>query len=193
MKKIAIILAIVIGLSFPVYALPVRIYGGEFNLPLLDPTGPGSAMTEAAIDVPDHFFIADLDVRIDITHTLIFDLNLILQSPDGTRVCLNKYEFTEIFKGANYTNTVFDDEAEIAIEEGTVPFTGHFRPEAGYLLESFDGQDAYGPWRLQIYDMWLTDTGTLNIFELIFTEIPEPGTVLLVGLGGLALLRKRRA
>jgi len=175
---IVAILVIMFGARYsPVFAdtAPV-IYRKDFNLPLLDPIGPGQATTDAVIDISDHFIIADLDVRIDITHTRVFDLQLILQSPVETRVCLNKYEFDEIFVGENYTDTFFDDEAELAIEQGTAPFTGHFRPETGYLLESFDGQDAYGPWRLEIYDWWPTDTGTLDRLELTFTEVPEPAT-----------------
>jgi hypothetical protein len=172
---------------------PVRIYGGKFDLPLLDPIGPGSAMTEAAIEVPDHFVIADLDVRINITHTNVFDLQLFLQSPAGTKLCLNMYDFDEFFTGANYTDTIFDDEAILSIKDGDAPFTGRFRPEAGYLLESFDGQDTYGSWRLQIYDMWPTDTGTLNSFELMITT-PEPASAIFFILAAaLMCLHNRRS
>ena len=59
MKKIAIILAMVIGLSSPAYTFPVLIYGGDFDIPLNDPTGPTPALTQAVIDVPDHFVSSD--------------------------------------------------------------------------------------------------------------------------------------
>jgi len=194
---IFIVTAAVFGNSPPVFAGPgpIYTYGGNFNLPLLDPTGPGSALTVAIIDVPDHFTIADLDVAINITHTQVFDLQLFLQSPAGARMCLNMYEFTEIFEGENYTQTIFDDEAEVPIEQGEPPFTGRFRPRAiepSNLLQIFDGQDTYGLWLLQIYDMWPADTGTLDSFELIIT-IPEPATAILLLLGaGLLTLRNPR-
>jgi len=182
------------GFCFPAFAdLGPIICGREFNLPLLDPNGPGSAMTEAVIEVPYFFVITDLNVQVDITHTRVFDLRLILQSPTGAWLCLNKYEFSEFFEGENYINTIFDDEAELSIEDANAPFTGRFKPEPDYLLEIFDGTDACGDWRIQIYDMWPTDTGTLDRLELIF-NIPEPASALLMTFGVtiLALHRKKR-
>ena len=191
-QRIVAILVIAAGACGGVVsAAPVYIYGGDFNLPLLDPIKPGtSAMTEAIIEIPDHFIIADLDVRISITHTNVFDLQIFLQSPTETRICLNMYNFTEFFEGANYTQTMFDDEADVTIEQGQPPFTGRFRPIWPYELLAFDDEDAYGTWRLQIYDMWPVDTGTLDSFELMI-ETPEPATAVLLALGaGLVTLFK---
>jgi hypothetical protein len=101
------------------------------------------------------------------------------------------YNFDEYFNGENYTLTVFDDEAELSIEQGQPPFTGRFRPEPGNLLAIFDGLDAYGSWRLQIYDAYFADSGTLDRFELIIT-IPEPTTALLLALG-VVLMRLRKS
>jgi hypothetical protein len=190
------VLIVVEGVSFPVYAAPVYTYGGECNLPLLDPTGPGSLMTEAVIEVSDTFVITDLDVSIDITHTNVFDLQLFLQGPEGSRVCLNMYDFQDFFVGANYTQTVFDDEAELPIEEGQPPFTGRFRPKATNplnLLGIFEGVCVYGTWRLQIYDMWPNDTGTLDRFELVITA-PEPAAAvfLILGTGVFTLFKSHR-
>ncbi len=184
------------GASFPVLAGPVYIYGGDFNLPILDPPGPGGLMTMAIIEVPDPFIIRDLDVHISITHTSVFDLQLFVQSPDGARVCLNMYDFTEFFEGADYKQTIFDDEAELPIEEGEPPFTGRFRPKAIdplNQLEVFAGKSVYGSWQLQIYDMWPADTGVLDSFELIVTA-PEPTTAmfLIFGAGLVTLFKSRR-
>ncbi|HIJ54092.1 MAG TPA: hypothetical protein HPP66_13220 [Planctomycetes bacterium] len=199
MQWIVAILVVVVGVSFPVFAGPVHIYGGDFNLPIpkLDSSDPYISkgwMGDAVIEIPDHFTIHDLDVRISITHTNVFDLQIFLQSPAGSRLCLNMYNpFDEFFEAANYTQTIFDDEAETAIEQAEPPFTGCFRLIEPYKLSEFDGEDAYGSWRLQIYDAWAWDTGTLDSFEFIITT-PEPATAILLILGAslVTLFKPRR-
>jgi len=190
MKKASITIMAVIMFSCPVYAVPILIYGGTFNLPIEDSMGIEPALTEATINVPDHFDIIDLDVGINITHTLVLDLRLFLRSPQGTRLCLNELEF--YIEGENYTDTVFDDEAALSITDAQPPFTGSFRPLGPEGLQVFDGQDAFGTWVLEIWDIYPFDTGTLDSCELIF-EIPEPASFLLFYLGGVALLRKQRS
>lgn len=192
---IAVVVGVVLGLGITVSASPVRTYGGSFDLRIpADPNNTNATrgwMDDAIIEIPDHFTIADLDISITVTHTKVFDLKIFLQSPAGTRLCLNMYNFDEYFDGENYTQTVFDDEAEIPIEQAQPPFTGQFRPESGTLLSSFDGQDAFGAWRLQIYDAYYADTGDLEHFELmIWEKIPadlnEDGNVDFVDYVGLA-------
>ena len=166
----------------------VYTYGGSFDLPI--PGNPAETkgwMDDAVILVPDNFILGDIDVKLTITHTQAFDLQLYLQSPAGTRICLNQYDpFTKFFNGENYIQTIFDDEAALPIEQGTVPFTGSFRPIQA--LSVFDGENSFGQWRLQIYDAYFDDRGTLNNFELIITDLPEPSTALLFA-GGLLLAR----
>ena len=175
-----------------VYAGPAHNYSGDFNLPI--PAKQNSSkgwMTDAVIKVPAHLIISDLDIGIALTHTNAFDLQIFLQSPNGTRICLNTYNFYEFFKGGDYIQTIFDDEAALPIEHGAPPFIGQFRPLEPYKLSKFDDEDACGSWRLQIYDAFYADTGTLNSFELTITA-PEPNTALLLTLAaGLMRLRKR--
>jgi subtilisin-like proprotein convertase family protein len=183
------------GIWPSVFANNVHVYTGNFNLPIIDKPGPGSEMTEAIIEITDHLVIDDLDVQINITHTNVFDLQLFLQSPANTRTCLNMYDFSkDFFKGQNYINTIFDDKAESPIEQAEAPFTGRFKPREGYFTNIFDGQDTYGLWRLQVYDMFDYDSGTLDSFGLIITA-PEPATALLLTLGAglLSLFRPRRS
>jgi subtilisin-like proprotein convertase family protein len=190
--------AILLGVGafcLPVFAGQVYKYEGEFNLQIpADPDSSKGWMANAVIEIDFHLTIFDLDVGITLTHSNIFDLQISLQSPDGTSLLLNMYNpDNEFFQGADYSQTIFDDEALTPIGQAQPPFTGRFRPDAGNLLEIFDGQDAYGPWQLQIYDAYYHDTGTLDSFELTITT-PEPATMVLLALGAgcAALFRPRR-
>ena len=179
----------------PVFADEVYKYKGEFNLQIpADPDSSKGWMADAVIEIDCHLTILDLDVGINLTHSNVFDLQISLQSPDGTTLSLNAYNpDNEFFQGADYSQTVFDDEAPTPISQAQPPFTGRFRPNSSSGLKVFDGQDAYGPWHLQIYDAYYYDTGTLNSFGLTITT-PEPTTVVLLTLGAgfVALLRPRR-
>lgn len=194
---IAVILIIAAGAcGSTVFANSVHIYIADFDLPIpTDPDGSRGWMTDAVIEIPDHFTIDDLDVGISLTHTNVFDLQIFLQNPSGTtRICLNMYDFKNDFSvRPNYTNTIFDDEAEVPIEGADSPFTGRFRPFEPFQLSEFDGEQTAGLWRLQILDRFYADTGTLNHFELVITT-PEPTTSIFLLLGtGLLCLHKHRS
>jgi subtilisin-like proprotein convertase family protein len=180
-KWIILVLGMVIWPGFDAFAGSVHTYGGQFDLRIpADPEASKGWMHDAVVDVPDHLAIRDVDVRISLTHTHVFDLKIFLESPAGTRICLVTYNpFSEYFEGENYTQTVFDDEAEIVIDQGQPPFTGRFRPREPYRLAAFDGEDCFGPWRLQIYDAWDIDTGRLNSFDLLITAIEPPKVIAL--------------
>ncbi|MHC4533839.1 MAG: proprotein convertase P-domain-containing protein [Planctomycetota bacterium] len=194
LQWIIVFFFVLVDFSTAVFAGPTFIYGEDFDLRIpAEPDASKGWMDDAIIEVNRHTTIYDIDVGINLAHTNVFDLQIFVQSPAGTRLCLNSYDFKdEFFKGEGYVQTIFDDEAEIPIEQGTAPFTGWFRPKAGSLLEIFDGEDAYGLWRLQIYDMWHWDTGELERIELIIT-VCEPTALSLLALGaGLTVLFRRR-
>ena len=193
-QRIVSIVIILLTVSCPAFAGIIITYGGSFDLSI--PAEPGATkgwMTDALIEITDHYLIQDIDVRISSTHTSAFDLQLFLQSPAGTRICLNMYNPSdEFFEGENYSQTIFDDEADISISLGEAPFTGRFKPKEPYLLSAFDDEDIYGSWRLQIYDAFSYNTGTLDSFELIITtHTPEPATAILLLLGS-ALFRLKK-
>jgi subtilisin-like proprotein convertase family protein len=151
-------------------------------------------MADAVLEVPDHLIVRDLDVSVSVTHTKVFDLRLLLTSPAGTTVLLNSYDpFTGYFEGQDYQGTVFDDEAPVSIADGQAPFEGRYRPSDEAALSAFDGEDAFGAWRLQIYDAHYVDTGVLEAFGLTITT-PEPASavLLLVGLGLARFARRRQ-
>jgi len=190
-RRIILILAVMITNCLPAFGGLVRVYRGQFDLRIpADPDASKGWMQDAVIEVPDHLRIDDLDISITISHTKVFDLQIFLESPDGTRILLIMYDpFTEYFEGEDYNGTIFDDEADIGIKEGEPPFTGRFRPEES--LSSFDGQDAYGSWRLQVYDAYYADTGRLRAFELSIT-VPEPLSASFLIFGG-SLIRPWRS
>lgn len=192
MQRIAAIFIIIAGgWAGSASAQSVYTYTADFNLPIPkpDPNAPffGKGwMDDAIIEIPHHFIIVDLDVGITLTHTRVFDLQIFLKSPIGQVICLNMYDANEFFEGADYIETVFDDEALLSIKQGNPPFTGRFKPVEPYELSDFDGIDAYGPWLLRVYDAWPWDIGTLNHVELIIT-IPEPATAVLLIVGVVLL------
>ncbi|MHC4336456.1 MAG: proprotein convertase P-domain-containing protein [Planctomycetota bacterium] len=201
-RIVAILLIAVTTPAGAAFASPAHIYSRSFDLPIPAPDDPGSElgkgwMADAIIEITDHLTIDDLDVCISLTHGAFFDLQIILQSPAGTNVALNLAgNFAFIVRGEDNRLTavggsaqfVFDDEAGLSIEQAAEPFTDSYRP--AWILSSFDNEDAYGTWRLQIHDAFYADTGTLNSFELIITT-PEPATAILLILG-IALLRLQR-
>jgi subtilisin-like proprotein convertase family protein len=174
-------------------AEPVYTYGWPFDLPIPGDSGETRGwMDDAVINVPDHFVVTDLDVVVSLTHTLVFDLQLQITSPSGTTVLLNMYDpFYGYFEGQDYQDTIFDDEASVSISDGDAPFTGRFRPVDLAGLAAFDGEDAFGDWRLEIYDAYYGDSGTLEYFALVLTT-PEPATAVLL-LMGIGLVKRRRS
>lgn len=182
------------GFSSPVFAGPTIIYGGDFDLQIpADPDNSRGWMDDAVIEIGDRFTIYDLDVGITLTHTSVFDLRIFIESPAGTSLCLNMYNLDEFFEGEDYENTIFDDEAQVPIEDAEPPFTGRFRPRSPATLSVFDGQDTFGQWKLQIYDAYYADTGNLESFEVMIT-IAEPATatLLVLGVGLVTLFRPCR-
>lgn len=112
--------------------------------------------------------IKDLNVKLNISHAWDADLDVFLISPLGTRIQL----FTDVgIGGANFTNTILDDEANTSIASGTAPFTNSFKSEG--LLSGVDGQNPNGTWRLEITDDSAGDSGKLNSWSLTFNSTPK--------------------
>jgi subtilisin-like proprotein convertase family protein len=111
--------------------------------------------------------ILDLNVRInDLSHTWDQDLDITLMDPQNLVVRLASNRGF----GANFTNTVFDDEANTPLADGSPPFTGTFRTDFTSVytatLSQYDGYDATGTWKLRVRDGVATDTGRLNSWSI---------------------------
>jgi subtilisin-like proprotein convertase family protein len=106
--------------------------------------------------------VRDVDVRVDITHPNVSDLEAFLITPLGFRV--------ELFRAAGGTSddvneVTFDDEASQSITSATPPFSNQrLRPAAP--LSTFDGEDPNGQWTLEIVDRNESLGGTASVGSL---------------------------
>lgn len=141
---------------------------------LIPPNAPTqtAGTTTAFITIADSRQILDLNVRLRLTHSADSDLTISLISPPtssqpgGREIVLVDRRGTN---GANFINTVFDDEASSSITTASAPFTGVFRPEQS--LGGFDGLSGAGLWTLRIRDNSPLNSGQLLNFALDITYL----------------------
>lgn len=105
--------------------------------------------------------ISHVAVTLTITHTYDADLRVYLVSAAGTTVALSTGNG---LNGDNYTNTVFDDSATIAIVNGSPPYAGAFKPEGA--LSALIGQNANGTWKLRVFDDFSADVGRIESWSI---------------------------
>ncbi len=115
------------------------------------------------IVVNESGIITDLNVQLSISHGNVGDLDIYLVGPDGTEIALSTGNGGS---GANYINTIFDDEAEKSITTGSAPFIGSFLPEQP--LYTFDDYEMAGDWILKINNTEAT-VGNLVKYCITFT------------------------
>jgi subtilisin-like proprotein convertase family protein len=115
--------------------------------------------------------VKDVNAAVRITHTYDEDVTLTLFAPNGSSVDLSSNnggsgdDYGSGSESCSGTKTVFNDEAETAIEDGTPPYAGQFKPEDP--LSELDGAKLKGTWRLVATDTFdFLDDGTLQCFDL---------------------------
>ncbi|MAT81345.1 MAG: hypothetical protein CMJ29_06825 [Phycisphaerae bacterium] len=104
----------------------------------------------STIEVNDSYCVADVDVVMDVTHTYIGDLELILTSPQGSQVYLHNRSggsSEDIF-------VTYDDDGEGVAPDGP-----------GELNDYYTEQGT-GTWSLLVRDNAGADVGTLNSWSL---------------------------
>jgi VCBS repeat-containing protein len=119
----------------------------------------------STIDVVESFAILDINVELNITHTRVSDLRLVLVSPDGTPI-----ELIDRIggSGGSFNGTLLDDDGATLIDDGAAPFTGVYRPSGDLSL--LEGLNVQGTWTLEIYDEKRHETGTLDSWSIIVTR-----------------------
>ncbi|NJD92160.1 MAG: hypothetical protein FIA91_11725, partial [Geobacter sp.] len=107
--------------------------------------------------------ITDLKVKMDITHTYVADLQLVLHSPGGYAIPLFTNSCVSSKKPANIVGT-FTDSGPATL---TCPPRGDIKP--ALPLSTLAGSNAAGTWTLEINDTDLYDFGALNSWSLNFS------------------------
>ncbi len=128
-------------------------------------------------DVPeeDNFVLSKVSMGLNISHTLRSDLNVMLQSPKGTKV-------TMLYDGTNAQNyNVLIDDASTMLDRDdkndhstNSPFYQNQRGGYG-LLSAFKGENAAGRWTLSICDAYpAEDDGFYNRSQLFLSKHTTP-------------------
>ncbi|HOW31543.1 MAG TPA: M20/M25/M40 family metallo-hydrolase [Bacteroidales bacterium] len=129
----------------------------EFCSPSASKPIPDLGTVRDTISIEVNGGIKDVDVSVNITHDFDKTLNIRLTSPAGTSIDLSSGNGDN---GADFTGTIFDDEAAVSIISGVAPFTGRFRPEQP--LSTLDNGLSSGDWILSVTDSIVSHTGTLD-------------------------------
>ncbi len=136
------------------------------SIPIPDNNAAGVNHT---FSIPDHLLLAGLKVGVRITHTWNGDLRVKLTHNGVTATLIDRPGAPARTFGFNNDgfDVLLDDAAFTAIENydsGGPMVVGTFRPNEP--LSVFNGQDAYGAWTLNVADLAVSDTGTLDNWSL---------------------------
>lgn len=102
---------------------------------------------ERTIALADAGTVRTIEVDMDITHTYIGDLSLVLRAPDGTEVILH-----------NRTGGTSDNIIRI------------YTPKNAATLAAFQGVGIAGDWKLAVRDHAAADRGKLNRWALLIQQ-----------------------
>ncbi|MEL6558761.1 MAG: reprolysin-like metallopeptidase [Bacteroidota bacterium] len=115
----------------------------------------------STLTISEDVTVDDINFKgLDISHTYISDLTVVLQSPAGTRVTL----FSEICNDEENILTNFDDESFNTVI--ACPPTGNITYKPQNPLSAFDGESSLGDWILEVSDGASQDGGSLNAWGL---------------------------
>lgn len=204
MKK-AILTAAFAGLavSSAAFAIPVPMdknYNRIHDPALaLNDAGTNGGVTTSTITVTDNGLIDTFDyIYLDIDHTWVGDLVIRLDGPGGAGVVLLDRPGVPASGFGNSDNLAGIYRFEmggLAFPEVLGGVGGIVAPDIYAPVDSFDrfhNTQKEGVWTLTITDNAGGDTGVLREWGFGVTNIPAPGALALLGLGGLAAARRRR-
>ena len=160
---------------------------GTVNIPIPDATLAGISNTIAVAGTPAGAVVTKIGVRLNVTHTWVSDLEVVIRAPNGAILNLSDLVTATNQSGANFTNTFFSSTGTAAVSTGLRPgYTGTFRADAvlagafgvpagpsGFLptVTTWTGLTSIlnGNWTIAMYDAGAPDAGVLNNWSLEIT------------------------
>ena len=152
---------------------------------------PGVSTPNLAVaGIPANAIITGMSVKLNLTHTYIADMVIVLKAPNGNVFNLDANINKTGGPGANFINTIISSTSSTLLSAGAPPYTGTFKPDAvgatytavgftfpggptspaGYIptVSTFSGLYSVpnGNWTLGMYDWGAGDLGTLTNWEL---------------------------
>ena len=199
------ILAATAGLAIAATALAVGNVtipgGGAFAIP---DNSPGGASSSLNTNVGSPFTVVGVSFT-GLAHTWVGDLSMTLTGPGAG----NSFNFffrpgqttpTSVGQNGDFlsANSYSFVDGGLAWNTGTVIPSGAYAPirspfAPAQSISSFGGLNGVdGTWTLNISDNAGLDTGGIQGWSLIVKPVPTPGAAALLGVAGLAGLRRRR-
>jgi subtilisin-like proprotein convertase family protein len=118
---------------------------------------PDDGQISFYLDIEDSGTIADLDVKLCVNHENGADLKVVLSGPDSRSVTLS----VDDDGWTDGNETIFDDDS-VPTEDDP-----RYRQPAAGRLDTFDGKDIQGEWKLLILDSSANKVGTLQLWSLL--------------------------
>src|SRR5690554_3293261 len=137
-----------------------QVFVNSTSAPIPDGFGanqPGTPLV-STLNITDEITLNNIKAAVNINHTYIQDLVIVLEHPNGTQVVL----WNRNCGGQDAINVIF--------EQGAPPITCA-NPTAGIYspvgdLSVLDGFSSLGEWRLIVIDYYLSDSGSLISWAL---------------------------
>ena len=166
---------------------PLALVIPDDPAPPLDPIYLNGANTSLSVaGVPAAAVVTGVSVKLNIAHTYVGDLVIVLKAPNG-RILNLDYFLTGTGGGVStgFVNTVISSAGTTALAAGANPYTATFRADASTAVGAAPagatgfaptvttwapltptGADANGTWTLAMYDGGPIDEGTLTSWEI---------------------------
>lgn len=208
MKRVEKLLLAVAASALPTVA-SADVYGPSAPIgPIPDVSFVARSLVAANIANPTIMSVNSVTVNVTTAHTWVGDISLILTAPNGDDCQLMRRPGTS---GVGNSGDWLVGAYTFVTSGGlAVPNVGNMAPGTYNRTNNaastqltppvdpdtysvFDGDDLNGSWTLTARDDAGGDTGALGTWSLDITSIPAPGSLALLGLGGLIASRRRRA